>query len=449
MKKISLSYRIEKTDEKKYFFLPFEVIENVEKLEISYSYDGDSADSRVTGQEKNVIDFGLLDENGDDVGTRGSNVRSVFLSPASSTNGYRAMNINAGTWQIIIGAYQIRKEGVTVTYDVTFHMKKFRWLKGDTHMHTTHSDGRLSRQQLAEKAKAKGLDYIFITDHNNKLEGLPMPEVKDLSVIKGVEFTNYKGHMNMFGVGKPFDGTYAINTFEEFQKRNAQAKERGALQSICHPTCSLCPWLMGFENFHYDAVEVWNGPMRKDNLKAVEWWDNELKKGRKLVAIGGSDYHRDYYVTDLLASPTLRVYTDSNSEEAILEAIKQGRCVVTHSAHSTMLEMTSGDTVVGSETPFQEDSQVQIKVTAMKKKHWLKVIDADGVFFEFTAESDGDYNFSLPVRKKGYVRCQIEYEKGFIARIFHKIGLKFMLPKEAKEPIPPFIYALTNPIYFV
>lgn len=34
MKKISLSYRIEKTDEKKYFFLPFEVIENVEKLEI-------------------------------------------------------------------------------------------------------------------------------------------------------------------------------------------------------------------------------------------------------------------------------------------------------------------------------------------------------------------------------------------------------------------------------
>ncbi len=449
MKKIKFDYRIEKTDEKKYFFLPFDVPENVEMLEISYSHDGDRDDSRITGKEKNVIDFGLIDEKGDDVGTRGSNVKSVYISATNSTDGYRKMSINAGSWKVIIGAYQIRNEGVTVNYEVTFHMKHFRWLKGDTHMHTTHSDGRYTRQEIAFHAKKKGLDYIFITDHNNKLEGLPMPEVKDLCVIKGVEFTNYKGHLNMYGIGKPFDGTYAINTFEEFQERNLQAKERGAFQSICHPHCSLCTWLMGFENFYYDAVEVWNGPMRKDNLKSIVWWDEQLKKGRRLVAICGSDYHRDYYVTDLLASPTLRIFAFSNSQESILDAMRKGRCVLTHSASSTMLEMTSGDAVIGDETPFDQNSQVKIKVTAMKKKHKLKVIDADGVFFEFTAKADGDYDFTLPVRSKGYVRCQIDYEKGALARVFHRVALKFMLPRESKESIPPFVYALTNPIYFI
>ena len=58
--------------------------------------------------------------------------------------------------------------------------------------------------------------------------------------------------------------------------------------------CSLCPWLFEFEGIIYDAVEVWNGPMRKDNLKAVKWWDDQLKQGRRLPAIGGSDYHRDF-----------------------------------------------------------------------------------------------------------------------------------------------------------
>ncbi|MDD4316108.1 MAG: CehA/McbA family metallohydrolase [Clostridia bacterium] len=448
MKAIKIDYRIEKTDEKKYFFLPFNVPENVEMLEVNYSYEGDKADSRITGKEKNVIDFGLIDEIGDDVGTRGSNVRSVYLSPTSSTSGYRRMIINSGVWKIIIGAYQIRDEGVTVNYEVTFHMRKLRWLKGDTHMHTTHSDGRYTREEIAARAKNKGLDFIFITDHNNKLEGLPMPEVKDLCIIKGVEFTNYKGHLNMFGQGKPFDGTYAINTFEEFQERNLQAKERGAFQSICHPTCSLCPWLMGFENFHYDAVEVWNGPMRKDNLKAIEWWDGQLKKGRRLVAICGSDYHKDYYVTDLLASPTLWVFADSNAEDAILDAMRKGRCVLTHSPLSTMIEMTADGAVTGDETLFTENSQVEIKITGMKRKHKLKVIDNGGVFFEFTAKKVGDYAFTVPIRQKGYVRCQIEYNKGFFAGIFHRVALYFMLPKEALEPIPPFVYALTNPIYF-
>lgn len=444
-----LEYRIEKKDEKRYYFLPFEVPENVERMDISYSYTGDKDDSRVTGNEKNVIDFGLLDQNGDDMGTRGSEVRNVTISPNYSTNGYKKKQIQKGAWQIIIGAYQIRSEGVTVTYNIDFYYKQYRWLKGDTHLHTNHSDGIFSRDELAINAKKKGLDYIIITDHNNNLEGLPMPDINGLTVIKGLELTNYKGHMNMFGADKPYDGSFAINSVEEFIERNKQAKERGALQVVNHPMCTLCPWLMGFDDIHFDAIEVWNGPMRKDNLKAIDWWNEQLKEGKRIPITGGSDYHRDYYISDLLANPTLRVYTDSNSEEAILKAIARGNSVITHSPSSTMVEMKYGDALIGEEVKLQEDLELNINITKMKKGHKLKVIDNQGCFFEFIAPQDGDYNFNTPVRQKGFVRCEIEYNKGFFAKILHKVALYFLIRKESKEKVPPFKYVVTNPIYIV
>src|SRR5213079_1576441 len=39
-------------------------------------------------------------------------------------------------------------------------------LKGDLHMHTTASDGRNSLEQMVEAARARGYEYIAITDHS-------------------------------------------------------------------------------------------------------------------------------------------------------------------------------------------------------------------------------------------------------------------------------------------
>ncbi|HHT83237.1 MAG: CehA/McbA family metallohydrolase [Christensenellales bacterium] len=449
MESLRIEYRIEKDQEKKYLLLSFEVPPNVERMDIKYSYEGDKANSRVTEQQKNVIDFGLLDEKGDDVGTRGSDVREVSISPCCSTPGFKKKEINPGKWQIIVGAYQIRPEGVTVYYDIKFYFKRLRWLKGDTHTHTNHSDGKLTREQLVKKAAKKGLDFIIITDHNNNLEGISLPQHEGATVIKGVELTNYRGHMNLFGLDKPYDGSFAVNSLEEFKQRNRQAKERGAIQVLNHPMCSLCPWLFEFEGIIYDAVEVWNGPMRKDNLKAVKWWDDQLKQGRRLPAIGGSDYHRDFYITDLLASPTLCVYADCNSQDAILKAIKEGACVLKNSPSSTMIDMRVGEAYVGQQVEFKEGLQVKISVSGMKKGHKLKVIDGGGCFHEFTAPRRGDFNISVPLRQKGYVRCEIEYNKNLFQKLLHKIGLFFFLRKEAYEKVPPLLYAITNPIYLV
>src|SRR6185295_1045833 len=42
-------------------------------------------------------------------------------------------------------------------------------LRGDLHMHTTESDGRESLETMVAAAKARGLEYIAITDHSQSL----------------------------------------------------------------------------------------------------------------------------------------------------------------------------------------------------------------------------------------------------------------------------------------
>ena len=44
-----------------------------------------------------------------------------------------------------------------------------RHIRGDLHMHTTETDGRASLQEMAEAARARGYEYIAITDHSKAL----------------------------------------------------------------------------------------------------------------------------------------------------------------------------------------------------------------------------------------------------------------------------------------
>jgi DNA polymerase (family X) len=42
-------------------------------------------------------------------------------------------------------------------------------IRGDVHMHTTETDGRATLEEMAEAARAKGYEYIAITDHSKSL----------------------------------------------------------------------------------------------------------------------------------------------------------------------------------------------------------------------------------------------------------------------------------------
>jgi hypothetical protein len=67
------------------------------------------------------------------------------------------------------------------------------YLKGQLHIHTTYSDGRLTPQQAADLYKRQGYDFIAITDHDHLLKPsyrAAVEEIKtDLIVFFGIELT--------------------------------------------------------------------------------------------------------------------------------------------------------------------------------------------------------------------------------------------------------------------
>ena len=74
----------------------------------------------------------------------------------------------------------------------------YKWYVGVPHSHTVNSDGALTVEQLAEKAKKNKLDYIMITDHNKNCNELPKTD--GLTLIYGAELTKHGGHTNLWGV---------------------------------------------------------------------------------------------------------------------------------------------------------------------------------------------------------------------------------------------------------
>jgi predicted metal-dependent phosphoesterase TrpH len=67
-------------------------------------------------------------------------------------------------------------------------------MASDLHMHTTFSDGKLTPEELVAAAKAAGLHYIAITDHDT-IDGVRHlyesggMSIKGLNIIPGIEFS--------------------------------------------------------------------------------------------------------------------------------------------------------------------------------------------------------------------------------------------------------------------
>src|SRR5262249_59968395 len=113
--------------------------------------------------------------------------RGSVTPPAAATPGYLAGELEPGTWQVMIGIYKVHADGAEyrVTAEVSSTPGRFsppapppspppladgnrlprralpaapgrRWLAGDLHSHTVHSDGRLPLPRPAPPAARRG-----------------------------------------------------------------------------------------------------------------------------------------------------------------------------------------------------------------------------------------------------------------------------------------------------
>ncbi|MGD0004752.1 MAG: hypothetical protein ABSE06_11055, partial [Anaerolineaceae bacterium] len=171
--KLTLQLFIEHDKAGTYFTLPFSMPSDTASLSLTYRYERQH-ESKVrvahgrfaARQEVNIIDLGLIAPDGVQVGASGSDKSEIYIDETHATPGYVPCPLVPGEWQIIVGAYKVADEGVSVSYELTFTPKQRQLLKGDLHAHTLASDGVLTAEELAWHARRHGLDFLAITDHN-------------------------------------------------------------------------------------------------------------------------------------------------------------------------------------------------------------------------------------------------------------------------------------------
>ncbi len=432
---LKLEIFIRKDQEGQYLTLPFQMPPDTETFSLSYRYerhqervlDGESA-GFTQRQEVNIIDLGLIHPNGTQVGASGSNKTEIEIDSTHATPGYQLCDLVPGEWQILVGAYKVADAGVKVFYELSFRPKCRRLLKGDLHVHTYGSDGVHSVEELGQRAIRHGLDFLAITDHNQMVSAESLPQIPGVTLIPGIEWSHFQGHANFLGVDRPYDEPYFARSFEEVLDRFTTARERGALITINHPFEEECPFQFDLHSLPFDCLEVWNGPMRESNLRAMGLWQQLLLEGKKVPICGGSDYHRDQLFI-FPGGPTTCVFASSASVVDILSALKQGHAYVVFAPDGPSLEMVAGGAVMGDSVTFSSLREFQVTVDHLLAGDVLQVVTAQGNEPVFKAESGGRYAGSYVMESPGFAR--VEVWRGFVP------GL----------PLLPAL--ISNPIYFV
>lgn len=417
---ITIKRMIRSEERSRYIEIPFEMPAGVETLHVDYKV-------KSQGKPRAVIDLGVRD--GDRLRGWSGGARTNFtIGREKATPGYLPGELASGSWAVVHNAYKVPDSGCTVTVTITLTFETPRWLKGDLHSHTVHSDGSFTLEENAAIMEQLGCDFIAMTDHNTISQNLVYPRTTDIVMIPGMEFTTNFGHSNFLGVADPCND-FRVTGVADVHERLRVARERGARIVLNHPHCDYCPWEWGFDVDH-DWVEVWNGPWTDRNAATLAWWQEQLASDRRLVAVGGSDVHRPHpYVRH--AMPCTWVLATSRTVDGILHGIGQGHVVVTYAPDGPFVELRCGSYGVGDAVPESvtgTDRVVQLQAERLLVGDHIKVISARCVESEVTIEQDGKLELSItPAEGKGFLRVEIW-------RHFDIVDQKLMA-------------ALTNPIY--
>lgn len=89
--------------------------------------------------------------------------------------------------------------------------------RGDFHLHTNASDGKLSPKELIYEASINGLDIIAITDHDTTLnveEGIREGLIKNIRVIPGIELSTIHNNESIHVLGYFKDDKYKDEYFQ-------------------------------------------------------------------------------------------------------------------------------------------------------------------------------------------------------------------------------------------
>ena len=204
------------------------------------------------------------------------------------------------------------------------------WYKGNTHTHTTNSDGELSPREVISRYKNNGYDFLAITDHNMLTYSEELQK-EGLYLIPGEEIDGGKS-----AIGTSFH-IIALNIKEEIRFANKEKitaqeiidrikKEKGEA-IIAHPYWSGLTLQDILPLRNYLGIEVFNSDCFYGigRGESSAHWDNLLTENKKIFGFAVDDAH---LYSDIKNRPMDMgkgwIMVKAAHKEAIMDSIKKG-----------------------------------------------------------------------------------------------------------------------------
>jgi PHP domain len=373
-----------------YRYLPFEVPAGVAAVTVRYAFEL-APDS--------VLDLGLFDA-GAFRGWSGADRHEVIVTAEAATPGYLSGPLVPGEWRIMFGLQRVPAAGLAWTVEIDLGPARpeplpappprperpmrrdlpsapgRRWLAGDFHSHSVHSDGVLTPTALACLAAERGLDFLAVTDHNVVAHHPELPAAgahAGILLLPGQEVTTDKGHANALGAMPWIDFRGSSDEWL------AAVEAGGGLMSINHPLYGDCRWRRPMTR-HPPLAEVWHHSWDRRNPAPLEWWS-----AWGGVPVGGSDYHYHGH-GGLPGQPTTWVEAADLSLLAVSDALRAGRVAISAEPDGPVVVRHDGEVVVldGDGATLIDPLEVPHSVVGPRRRYpgvpgLYRLVDADGL----------------------------------------------------------------------
>jgi len=203
-----------------------------------------------------------------------------------------------------------------------------KWFKGNTHSHTTSSDGALAPDKLCSLYAASGYDFLFITDHD-KLTDIAGLSNNCLAVFPGEEMDvgitelGYSFHIVALGIKQGI----SCGAIDARQAIDAVIQQNG-VAIIAHPAWSQLT-VGDMRNLHGAAgFEIYNTSCEYSIGKghAEAWWNELLARGSLVWGVAADDvhYHQNEHRPVDACGAWIMVKVESLTLENVLKAVKNG-----------------------------------------------------------------------------------------------------------------------------
>jgi hypothetical protein len=443
---LSVQETLTNRDAKKHIVHPFDVPPGATQLDVRFEF----APLQVEGQMgTNNLSLSLFDPEGPrGAGHSCLDRSSISISAVYATPGYVPGALQPGQWTLVIDTHMVLsgtpvgyRLDVGVLFDPIPGYAPVRtkgvtnprgtgWYRGDLHAHSIHSDAHWDVPDLVEAARAYGLDFVTLTDHNTiaPLAQMDSLAADDLLTMGGLELTTYYGHALALGVRHWID--WRVRDGERtMQDIAAEVEAAGGLFVIAHPMsegdpiCTGCDW-------RYDdmlpgsarIVEVWNGGQWADyNERSLALWYSWLNQGHCIVATAGTDAHGP---SPAALQPGFNVvYAEALSEAAILQAISLGHLYLSSGPKLKISATTAdGACAMMGDLLRGQSAEVTVRWDGAPDESCLRLV------------ADGTPQAEFPAMFTGQQTWQVSPERAtwYVAELRDKDGT---------------MLALTNPIF--